>query len=70
MDKRKWVTPEWMESFREHMSYGRRIEELMSSPVATIDVNAPLALIQIEMEAQVALLCRLREKGLLREPRG
>jgi hypothetical protein len=63
--KKKWVMPKWMEAYRESLTYGNRAEELLSGPRATIQVNAPLAFIQADIESQVTLLTRLHDSQLL-----
>jgi hypothetical protein len=35
-----------------------------------VDVNAPLALVEVEVQAQLRLLLRLHQAGLLRDPGG
>lgn len=61
-DKKKWAMPKWMEPYRPYLTDGRRAEELMSGTRATIQINAPLALIQMGMEAEIGLLGRLRHQ--------
>lgn len=63
--KSKWTMPKWMEPYREYLTDGGRAEELMSGKAATIQINAPLALIQMGMESEIALLERLKTRGVI-----
>jgi hypothetical protein len=58
--------PKWMEPYRQYLIDGRRAEELMNGTRATIQVNAPLALIQMGMEAKIGLLICLHKQNLLK----
>jgi len=64
----KWKMPEWMEPYRGCIANtgGNSIERLMNGPPATVQVNAPLALIQMSVEAQIEMLHRLKKEGWLR----
>ena len=63
-----WTMPEWMKSLEQYFNNtgGNTVEDLMTRKPVSIRVNAPLALVQMAVEAQVGLLERLHKEGLLR----
>lgn len=69
MTKRTWTMPPWMEPYRDLIvnTGDNNIEDLMTRnpSEANIVINAPLALICIAVESQVALLNHLYKKGML-----
>lgn len=69
---KKWTMPKWLEPYRESIvnTGGNSVESLMNDDGTNSNVfnNAPRALICAAVKSQVALLERLREGGLLRQP--
>lgn len=63
----KWTMPSWMIPYMEHISDtgGNSIAELMNDHKTTVFENAPRALICTAVQAQVRLLMRLHNAGLL-----
>lgn len=61
-----WEMPAWMEVYRPHFTNtgGNTVEELMNWK-GTMDTNMPLALLSSCVVAQVGLLMRLYDKGLI-----
>jgi hypothetical protein len=61
-----WTMPAWMERYRDLIGEtgGNKIETLVNGKTI-VQVNAPLAMIEVAVSAQVHLLDRLRKAGLL-----
>jgi hypothetical protein len=63
--------PKWMQELTKshpdlfNNTGGNDVEELMSGNAALIQINAPLALIQVAVESQISLLERLHACGLI-----
>jgi hypothetical protein len=66
-EREKWKMPEWMECFRDSFNNtgGNSVETLMNGHTA-MQINAPLAFLEMSCEAQVRLLCTLKQQGYLR----
>lgn len=65
--RKKWKMPAWMRGYRKAVSDGDRIEEFMNCDGVNcnVEVNSPRALCCVSTTAQVGLLIRLKNKGLL-----
>lgn len=65
---KEWIMPKWMEIYRHLFvnTGGNTIERLMNGHTA-MQINAPVAFLEMSVEAQVGLLHRLKEAGLLAE---
>lgn len=61
--------PDWIEPYRDLFTNtgGNSIETLMNAPPNTGRTNVVLGSLAIAMEAQLHLLYRLREAGMLAE---
>jgi hypothetical protein len=65
--KEPWVPPADLAPYDGYTNYPGRAEELMNHP-ASFFVNAVVATMRAETDAQYALLARLHAAGLLRLP--
>jgi hypothetical protein len=69
MSKRIWTMPRWMERYRESIvnTGGLSIEDIMTRDPreANVVINAPVALICVAVQSQIALLERLKHDGRL-----
>lgn len=68
--RRVWTMPDWMRPYEDLFinTGGNTVEDLMNRHPsdANVVINAPLALICVAVESQVALLEELRNRGLLK----
>jgi hypothetical protein len=64
---KKWKMPAWMEPYRDSFcnTGGNSIEELMNDRSTNIANNAVRVALITAVDAQVGLLCRLRERKVL-----
>jgi hypothetical protein len=64
---RTWEMPAWMEPYRDFITNtgGNSIESLLNGKATRVQINAPRALLEVSVEAQVSLLERLHKEGLL-----
>lgn len=67
-DRGDYGPPGWMEPFLGLLGGRDEVVRLMSGKPARVDVNAPLALMQVQMAAQIQMLRYLRRDGLLLRP--
>ena len=62
-----WVMPEWMEKYRGSINNtgGNTVEECVNSK-ASLQVNMPMAILNIAVTSQVGLLKTLHARGELK----
>lgn len=67
--RKKWTQPKWMGPYLKYVTGKDSVDEYMNCDGVNCNVfcNAPRALICCQTAAQVGLLMRLREAGLLKE---
>lgn len=67
MARVKWTMPDWMEVYRGDFNNtgGNTVEYLMNGHTA-MQINAPLAFLEMAVEAQVGMLYQLKKAGKLR----
>lgn len=63
----EWKMPKWMKPYREcfNNTGGNEIEKLAVGKT-TYQINAPLAFIEMSVQAQIGMLYALHKKGLLK----
>lgn len=61
----EFVPDEWMVPYLEVLGGGSEVVRLCSGRRVRVDINGPLAVLQIGMAAQVGLLARLHRDGML-----
>ena len=62
-----WVMPEWMEKYRASINNtgGNTVEECVNSK-ASLQVNMPMAILNIAVTSQIGLLKTLHARGELK----
>lgn len=67
-EKKKWKMPDWLRQYEPFIvnTGGNKIEDLMNGHT-NLYVNGPRALLEMSVEAQIALLKKLRAAGRLKK---
>ena len=65
VSQKPWKMPDWMEQYRVMLA-GDRTEALYNGRTS-VQINAPLALMELALQAEVDLMIHLHEKGLLKD---
>lgn len=64
---KEWIMPKWMEPYRDLIANtgGNTVEKCFNSK-ATLQINMPMAILNISVTSQISLLNKLHDEGKLK----